>query len=286
MNRKQRRQYSAAHIALEQRLENQFVAPVRKLISRQISSFLYSFKRDPRGAIAALRQQIYEPGFITVLTKLYKRAVIDFAIAYYRHAIMEAAKPVKKESAAFGFSEEWNYAIIDFLSHHLLERAVLPISATTKKMIMEALDEGQQNGWSIERIYQAIKDIDELSAIRARRIIRTELAIATNFAQNLADEALDFETLSEWITAHDHRVRSSHRLMDGKIVDTGQLFTVPIFKGKKQIGTEQMTGPGDPTASAGNVINCRCTRAPVPKRDADGNLIEKPKKIIPQTIKI
>jgi hypothetical protein len=286
MTRKQRRQYGAAHIEREQRLENRFVPGIRRLLSKQIKFFISQYKKDPRAAVAQLRQQLYMPDFTKVLTALYKRAVVDFGVAYYRYAIMEAAKPVKKESAAFGFNEQWNYAIIDFLSHHLLERAVLPITATTKKLLMDVLDQGQENGWSVERIFTELRKVDQLSAVRARRIIRTELAIAANFAQNLADDELDFETQTEWITAHDHRVRSSHRAMDGQIVDTGQLFTVPMYKGKKQIGTEQMTGPGDPTASAGNVINCRCTRAPVPKRDAQGNLIEKQKPIIPQSIKL
>lgn len=282
MNKKQRRQYSADHITLEQRLENRFVPGMKKILSKAIRSFISKFKTNPRQAITNLNRQVYDTAITVHLQKLYLKAVKDFGIKYYRDAILASLLPVKKASAAFGFSESWNFAIIDFLSRHLLQRAVLPITATTKKLIMDVLEEGQENGWSIERIFTELRKVDTLSEVRARRIIRTELVIAANFGQNLATEELEFEIQEEWITANDHRVRSSHRAMDGKIVDSGQTFTVPIMKGKKQIGTEEMTGPGDPRASAGNIINCRCTRAPVPKRDANGELIEKPKKIIPQ----
>jgi hypothetical protein len=285
MNKKQRRQYSADHKALEQRLENKYVPGLRKILSKQIRSFISRYKRDPRGAIAWLNMQVYDTDITVQMQKMYQDAVVKFGNKYYRDAILASMLPIKK-AAGFGFNDDWSFAIIDFLSHHLLERAVLPITSTTKKLIMDVLEEGQLNSWGVERIYQELRRVDELSAVRARRIIRTELGIAANFGQNLADEELDFETQTEWITAHDHRVRSGHRLMDGKIIETGEMFTVPVFKGKKQTGTEQMTGPGDPKASAGNVINCRCTRAPIPKRDAQGNLIEKQKRIIPQPIKL
>jgi hypothetical protein len=43
------------------------------------------------------------------------------------------------------------------------------------------------------------------------------------------------------------------------------------------VGGENILYPGDGKASAGNVINCRCTIAFVGKRDADGMLIIKNK---------
>jgi hypothetical protein len=34
--------------------------------------------------------------------------------------------------------------------------------------------------------------------------------------------------------------------------------------------------PGDPNASAASVVNCRCSVAPIPKRDQNGFLVPKP----------
>jgi hypothetical protein len=44
-------------------------------------------------------------------------------------------------------------------------------------------------------------------------------------------------------------------------------------------GVEEMEVPGDPSASAENTINCRCTIGYLPKEDSDyswGREIEKP----------
>lgn len=280
MNKKKRKSFRLIHLEIETRLENKYAGRVQKLIKKQIRSFKSRLRKDGlQRATVWLREQVYDPAISVQLQKLYMEAVKEFGLYQYKHANELAAAPVKKESAAFGFSESWNFAIIDFLSQHLLERAVVPVTNTTRKLIMDVLEEGQEKGWSIERIITELAKVDEMSAFRARRIVRTELGIAANFGSNLASQEVEFETDEEWITAHDHRVRSSHAVMDGVIIKTGETFTVPIYKGKKSTGlTEQMTGPGDPTASAGNIINCRCTRALVPRRDENDELIMKPTK--------
>jgi hypothetical protein len=280
MNRKKRNEFYNSSLSLETRLENKYTGKVQKLIRKQISSFKSKVRSEglPR-AVAWLQHQVYDPAISVVLQKMYLESVFAFGILQYKHANQLAKAPVKKESAAFSFSESWNFSIIDFLSQHLLERAVVPVTDTTRKLIMDVLEKGQENGWGVERIITELATVDEMSAFRARRIVRTELGIAANFGTNLAASEVEFETQEEWITAHDHRVRSSHAVMDGVIINTGETFTVPVYKGKKDTGIkEQMTGPGDPTASAGNVINCRCTRAIVPKRDENDELIMKPTK--------
>ena len=284
MNKKARNEFRNSMLLIETRLENKYTGKIQKLIRKQISSFKSKLREvGIQRAVAWLQHQVYDPAVSVELQKLYKESVFAFGLFQYRNLI-QLSKVVKKESAAFGFSESWNFSIIDFLSQHLLERAVVPVTATTRKLIMDVLEHGQQQGWGIERIITELASVDELTAFRARRIVRTELGIAANFGTNLAAHEVEFETQEEWITAHDHRVRSSHAVMDGVIINTGETFTVPIYKGKKNTGTtEQMTGPGDPKASAGNIINCRCTRALIPKRDENDELIMKPTKhsIIP-----
>lgn len=283
MNKKQRRQYSLDHIAIEAAIENKYAPRIAKLISKRIRKFIALYKVDRRASVAALQQEMFDPAMSFQIQKMYLDAVKRFATNIYVSALAMATTSRRKASVAFGFSEEWAYAVIDFLSRHLLQRAVAQVNETTRKLIMDVLEQGQNEGWSVERIVTELTSVDAMSGFRARRMVRTELAIASNFASNVAEQELEFETVSEWVTARDARVRDSHRKMDGVTVDTGKTFTVPVYKGKTQTGTEEMTGPGDPNASASNVINCRCVRALVPKRDADGNLIEKPKRLISTT---
>ena len=60
----------------------------------------------------------------------------------------------------------------------------------------------------------------------------------------------------EWVSAQDERTRQSppdefdHVEADGQVVGMKDAFTV---------GGEQLMFPGDPGASAGNLINCRCS---------------------------
>jgi hypothetical protein len=281
MKKKERQIFSNNHMRTEQYLENRYVPSMRKLISAEIKKFIADLRNHgERTAVANLNKVVWNDKITKLLEKMHKEAIPRFARMQYRLA-KRLTIEVKKESAAFGFSAQWNFALIDWLSQHLLDNVVIPITETTKKRIMDVLEEGQANGWGIERIVTELEKVDQLSAMRARRIIRTELGFGANFATNLAASEIEFETQEEWITAQDHRVRDSHRKMDGVIIETGAMFQVPIYKGKKDTGAiDLMTGPGDPKASAGNVINCRCTRAIIPKRDENGQLIDKPKRLI------
>jgi hypothetical protein len=76
-----------------------------------------------------------------------------------------------------------------------------------------------------------------------------------------------------WISAQDNRTRRlprdnyDHLHMKGKQVPYDGVFIVPSTQ-----SIDLMSYPGDSAGSAGNVIQCRCTVAFVPKRDASGNL--------------
>ena len=62
-------------------------------------------------------------------------------------------------------------------------------------------------------------------------------------------------------------------MTDNHVTDENGFFRVPIYSGKKRIGTDEMLFPGDPTADKRNTINCRCRVIYIPKRDAQGRLI-------------
>lgn len=275
MNRKQRRRISAAHIRYTNRIEREYVPDIAAALRKQVRLFIAVLKRDGvRAARVSLDSQVYNTDITRVLERLFKRVAVEIGLRSYR-SLITASKRVRKDSAAFGFSAAWNEAIIAFLQQYLLVKAVVPVTETTKRQILAVLEQGQKQGWGIERMVTELENLDAIMGYRARRIVRTELGIAANFGHNLAAEEVDFEVDKEWITANDHRVRDSHRKMDGQLIDTDLHFEVPVYKGKTLIGEERMSGPGDPSASAGNVINCRCTIALVPRRDENGDLVMK-----------
>lgn len=96
------------------------------------------------------------------------------------------------------------------------------------------------------------------TAYRAARIARTETSIAASEAQDRSARESDVELVKEWVSISDDRTRANHR---SKSVD-GQIREID---GTFQVGFDTMKGPHDLSASAGNVINCRCVLNYIPK---------------------
>jgi len=88
-----------------------------------------------------------------------------------------------------------------------------------------------------------------------------------------------FEVDKQWISARDLRTRRiprdefDHLALDGVVVGFDETFNSVGKKGE-QVAAMQ---PGDITQPAGFTINCRCAVGFIPKRDANGRLIMKPK---------
>ena len=181
----------------------------------------------------------------------------------------------------FGKDQKRIDNICNYLSAHVLERAAIQISKETKDKILQVLVKGEQDGWGVDRMTFELGS-DELSLWQLRAIIRTESLIAMQYGRNINFDNSRWQSVNVWIAAHDYRTRHSHRDMDGKTVDVRKKFEVPIYKTINevdiQVGVDMMFGPGDPTASAGNFVNCRCTMVTVAKRDASGRLVLKVKK--------
>ena len=109
---------------------------------------------------------------------------------------------------------------------------------------------------------------------QALRIARTETTSASNYSAVIAGGVSGVIIDKVWISSTDARTRRppksefNHILMNGVKVPKDEYFEVP-FKG----GFEKVMFAGDPKASAGNVINCRCSNALVPRRDENGRIM-------------
>lgn len=96
--------------------------------------------------------------------------------------------------------------------------------------------------------------------LRAETIARKEAITALHTAQDEAMRqavagGLDSTTVTYvWRTAHDKRVRDTHKTMDGQVRPYGQDFTTGAGVA--------LAYPGDPSGPAAETINCRCFREP------------------------
>ena len=180
-------------------------------------------------------------------------------------------KAINKELKAFTVDEfttefEKNIARYLRLDPAIINRIVSVRSGyfdTITGMIANQISDGKPMR-EIARDIEALVNRRDFYRWQAERIARTETTAAANYAATQSGEVSGFVMQKEWISALDSRTRDDHRATNGKRVGENEAF---IVRGEK------LMYPGDPSGSAGNVINCRCTVALVPKRDENGNLI-------------
>lgn len=133
------------------------------------------------------------------------------------------------------------------------------ISETIWKGIRDELLAGYAAGESIPEIAARLTKFPQVNAYRSVVVARTEVVSAANAGAYIQMLETGLDAQKEWISTDDPRTRESHRHAEGQTVDLTEEFTVGIYTDGVKTGEEGMEFPGDPTASAGNVIQCRCT---------------------------
>jgi uncharacterized protein with gpF-like domain len=255
------------------RLEKKFIRKVFKALYSQVQKFIDEIETHGlQIAQNRLLVSVAENDEIgPVIQDMHKEAGLYFGKKAYYEIRRSARRKIEK--AGFGLSEEWLQAIIEFFKNEYFAM-VKDISETTRDQLLNVLSRAAEEGWSNDDTVKALKN-PEIVAWRARLITRTELNKGAFAGRKLAADDSEWELEKEWIAANDHRTRHSHRAVDGTVVDLDGKFAVSTPKG----GVDYMAGPGDPTASAANLCNCRCSSATRAKRDENGRLIPKTKVI-------
>lgn len=179
-----------------------------------------------------------------------------------------------KQVKGFGFNYQWTKFILEYLEKYLFEKVTFEITDTTQKMMLKIINRGIAAGWSIDQTVNRLEDWPFLR-YQAARIVRTETNRAANVGSTAQAETSEYQQMKEWQSAEDHRVRgknpkdhADHVALDGVKINAEDVFHDPR-------NGDQLRFPGDPTASAASVINCRCHASYTFKRDSQGNLIPK-----------
>jgi hypothetical protein len=256
---------SRQHLQLTHALEQKYIPSIARIILKFRKQFISILKESsPQAARASLNSILLNEDIAKVITSIYRTAGLTGAKRQYQK--LKRFIPEQK-AGGFGRNEQWIRYVIDYLRIHNLEM-VAEITDTMRSDILKILERAADEGLSIA---DTVRELSKTGLVesRARVIARTEINRAVNVGHSAAAKTMPFETVKKWNAARDHRTRHSHVLINGTIVDEDGFFEVRVEKG----GTEQMLYPGDPNATAGNTINCRCNASYLPKRDANGNLI-------------
>lgn len=186
-----------------------------------------------------------------------------------RTGVHKFKKVERKDRMPMGFSERVVELMKQYYGIDLLNDAEL-MTRTTRELIVKVLSEAAISGASFDQIVKQLTTDPEFTAIRARRIARTETVTAANGAAIINAKESGLKMKKEWIAILDSRTRHNHRDVDGVTISIDDPFNVG-GELMMQPGVREQTN-GLPT-SAANVINCRCTTGFIPQRDRRGQLI-------------
>lgn len=235
-------------------LQNKYRQQVYDALEAQIDAFIANGS-VPTKPIAVVLRRIYEEGGMS--NALYVRKQVK----------RQVAKGIEDPS------ERIRWMINEYYRQNLLSQAVQPITDTTRKQIEQVLQQANAEGWGADKTAAKLKN-SPITKTRAELIVRTETMRAANAGAMIGAIDMGIVVSKQWISTQDNRTRRiprdqyDHLHMKGKTVGFTDSFIIPSTK-----TIDAMQYPGDPSGSAGNVCNCRCTVAFVPVRDAQGRPI-------------
>ena len=198
-----------------------------------------------------------------VLTDLFKKTGVEWAHKSYLNIRSQKAR------LPMGFSERIVELMRQYYGIDLLNDAEL-MTAYSREVIVTVLSEAAQTGLSFSEIVSVLTKHPEFTAVRARRIARTETVTAANNAAMINAKESGLALSKKWLSIVDNRTRRDHLNVNGKTLDIDEPYNVGGALMQNPGARKQDNGLPTP---AKEVVNCRCTQALIPKRDARGRII-------------
>lgn len=202
----------------------------QKALKGQVSGVLDKLHGDNYATIDKYLKSCYETGYIGTMYDIAKQGVpiiapIDQAAAV--KAILTDSKIVE------GY---YNHLGVNY--------------DKLKKTITQEISRGIASGLPYSDIARNINNVSGSGLSNAKRIARTEghriQQTSTRDAQYAAKKK-GCDVVKQWDASLDGRTRDSHARADGEIRELDEKFSNGLMF------------PGDPSGSAAEVINCRCT---------------------------
>lgn len=230
-------------------LEDLFEQEMGKLFRRQQTEVLKRLE-GKRGRQAARAGEV-RLNVATLFTVTHWRSETEDAAALLFRSVATIAGTALADRFGVSFTVR-NSLVRRFIARRAKQLAG-QVTDTTYAAIRDALAVGAEQGEGIPKLAGRVRHVfDVATQARARTIARTEVISAYNGATEVAAAGLDDDVIGgkEWIATRDSRTREHHRDADGQTVGRDEAF---------RVGGHDLRYPGDPSAPAGEVVNCRCT---------------------------
>lgn len=164
---------------------------------------------------------------------------------------------VKQSEEEEILEDVWAAGFYDYVDNKLGDR-IVSVTGDTKKLFQKYLNELLKEDPGLGGRAQAMNMHDKLMERyswdrrwRLQRIVRTETTTASNVGSIIGMDSTGYDYEKEWIAAFVN-TRDDHAEVHGQRVSKNDFF---------RVGSDQMEYPGDPGASAENVVNCMCTHS-------------------------
>jgi SPP1 gp7 family putative phage head morphogenesis protein len=170
-----------------------------------------------------------------------------------RKAMDDAGQQVMDE---LDVDDPWTTPQVEVLQfNRTRENKIVGAAEEVFRQVNDTINDGLEAGKSVAELTTDVRSaFNGISRGRAKTIARTETGAAYGQGADVAMEQAGVQ-FKQWVASGLDDVRPAHQEADGQVVKMSESYDV---------GGEALRFPGDPTGSAGNVINCRCVSIAVP----------------------
>lgn len=190
--------------------------------------------------------------FIDLLSSIYESEGATFYLWQQNEFRKYQKDFVRNDFEAGFFSQIWKQIMGRIMSSPNLLFRVQGMAEKTKDDLRAVISLGVQEGYGARKIAQLIRNRTQVLRKRAVVIARTETTLAASLGQKEAAKNSTLPLVKVWVSAKDERTRESHFEANNQKVEKEGFFSV---------GGYQMEFPGDASAPAKEVVNCRCSVA-------------------------
>jgi hypothetical protein len=252
----------------------------RKLYANALKQYSPKFKKELQNQVNTYCRTL---DYNAISDKAIKKTIQKLHLAMGVKMAQTSSKVVKRSvkghyealEVKSAETDLFSYTILQYLQTQGLDQLASDITNTTKEQIRRYLVQSAEQNLTLPETIVLLRGAG-ITDYRAELIARTETGKAANIGSMTGAVSTGLVTMKEWIAAKDNRTRRiprdqfDHLNMDGIKIPMDATFKLQNKKG----GFEFMLHPCDPSGSAGDVCNCRCTLGFEAQRDKNGKLLK------------